>query len=367
MNYFKSIVILVSLVAAISPAFANIPVFTDSIVIPNENSYTDDDLGEFELVADREEKNRAELIKDAALASSAAYTVSSVVAQKSAPTRKQENYEHREAMIANGEQIVSFSADIQQTIAGKLVASGQTPAGIISILMRPGTRPRITVAFHGTESMRDLLTDANFFRRESLLLQHGRVHGGFLNRYMESREAMIDVIESLLFIHGLSIEEVDFLATGHSLGAALATLAALDIKKNLMMANSGKLDLVTFSSPRLVDRAGAREIERVLEWRVLRIARARDLVVSGLIGRLGYKHVNGKNGSITLEYISAMPSMKNHALKSILEDAISQENVRFETNHVGIVNTLSAYASEKIQNMSSVFNSLFKVPSLFSW
>ena len=57
-------------------------------------------------------------------------------------------------------------------------------------------------------------------------------------------------------------------AAGHSLGGALATLAAFDIRRHLQLTN---IHVVTFGAPRTGNRAFAREYEQLVPdtWHVI--------------------------------------------------------------------------------------------------
>ena len=74
-----------------------------------------------------------------------------------------------------------------------------------------------------------------------------QVHRGFFNAY----NAIAGNIRSELrtLIHAFPRAEI--LVTGHSLGGALATIAAADLRGSLRVAN--RIRLMTFGSPRVGD------------------------------------------------------------------------------------------------------------------
>lgn len=82
----------------------------------------------------------------------------------------------------------------------------------------------------------------------------GQTHCGFTNTYMSARERIFELLDKLPADKPLFI-------TGHSLGGALATLAALDIA-----ANRGPDGLIvyTFASPRVGDPQFARTYNRLV-------------------------------------------------------------------------------------------------------
>ena len=140
----------------------------------------------------------------------------------------------------------------------------------------------LLVVFRGTElgSLRDLLTDANVvWEREA---GAGRVHQGF--------KRALDSIWPALREHLLSVAQGRAVwLGGHSLGGALATLAARRL-------GADATGLVTFGSPRVGDSDFARQFD-CPAWRVVNnndiVARVppRPYVA---VGRLCYLDSNGQ-------------------------------------------------------------------------
>lgn len=91
------------------------------------------------------------------------------------------------------------------------------------------------LAFRGTESdkLEDLITDAMTFQVDTSF--SGRVHAGFANRFNRVKD---------LLPKPIAPANHSFLITGHSLGAAIATLAAIDTQP---------AKLITFGSPLVGD------------------------------------------------------------------------------------------------------------------
>jgi hypothetical protein len=290
-----------------------------------------------------ERKNLSTLIAEASLATDAAYNNSADVALKSSPKniKNQKGYESREKMVQNGEEVVTFSASIKKNpILGNIMAHGELPAGLVSYKEDLDGKARITIAFHGTECHRDALTDLNAFMQSgSTLGLKGRLHEGFNNRYLESREAMLAVIQGVLEAHGKSSEDVDFLITGHSLGGALATLAAVDIKKNL--TPKAKVDLITFNSPRVFDELGAAETETILQDRIIRAWRKGDPVSAILVGISGYKHVGRPIELEAKESVVPNP-IANHGHAHTVIDALGETSAVFKEDHVGFIGQMKA-------------------------
>jgi hypothetical protein len=162
-----------------------------------------------------------------------------------------------------------------------VVAAGFSPPVSFNI-SHSGTQafatlsPRRTafVAFRGTQpgNLADLLADARFGWAD--WPGGGRVHGGFKRAYDSV------AVEISAWLQASS--PVHVVATGHSLGAALATLLA---------ATRPDADLVTFGSPRVGDAAF---VETFLRRSVRRYVDCTDGVTSVPPEVLGYRHLNGE-------------------------------------------------------------------------
>lgn len=99
----------------------------------------------------------------------------------------------------------------------------------------------IIVAFRGTQTDTEWIIDSLVNQKPyPYALNSGNVHNGFLSIYESCRDSIMDMLVSLPAHKKL-------LATGHSLGGALATLHILDARINTAFAQYG---LYTFASPK---------------------------------------------------------------------------------------------------------------------
>jgi hypothetical protein len=109
----------------------------------------------------------------------------------------------------------------------------------------------ILISFRSTEAKyRDWLTDLDFFPKSEDM---ARVHGGF-------KTALDSVWPALTKIIGDNVLAPDgqpkpVILTGYSLGGALATIAAVRVRK--MMPRTGFVTVYTFGSPRVGNQAFA--------------------------------------------------------------------------------------------------------------
>ena len=309
MTYKTSLI--ASLLISFTPAFGEISVFTVT---------GRDEDPETVLIS---QKNEAPLIARCATAASASYNTTEQVALYSAPTRTQVGHDDRE-ILAQTHKITTFSA----TIPGY----GDAPAGLVACQRDPlSGKHRIVLSFHGTECRADLLTDvwARKVSGQEINIE-GYVHGGFYTRYMQSREAMLAALQNLLQNHhGIHADNFDLEVTGHSMGGALATIAAADIKR-VFEDRVSELKLVTFNSPRVVDSRGAQDIEGKLDGNAFRIWRKKDPISMVSFGTTivgwftGFKHVGV---SVPLEAVVDAYSLSNHSLNAMKRDASSEHAV----------------------------------------
>jgi triacylglycerol lipase len=128
----------------------------------------------------------------------------------------------------------------------------------------------VIIAFRGTQEPKDWLTDAGFDFRNT---PHGKVHKGF-DDALES--VWNQIVQTLEKIHQYG---QPLWITGHSLGGALAVLAAarlvLDIDQNIYKSVHG---LYTFGQPRVGDRTFVKTLDEEIKPRYFRFVNDNDIV-----------------------------------------------------------------------------------------
>jgi triacylglycerol lipase len=158
-----------------------------------------------------------------------------------------------------------LDAGLRRIARSKLLEQKGLPIGFIA-----GTRTDVYLVLRGTMTVTEFLRDFNINLSRYPYAGSGKVHEGFAQVYDKFRATILESLKSVAPGKRL------FLA-GHSLGAALATLAAPDI----CSATAFKSPVVyTFASPRVGDRAFAEEYNRLCRGRSFRIANTCDPVVS---------------------------------------------------------------------------------------
>ncbi|MCY6494195.1 lipase family protein [Leptolyngbya sp. GGD] len=99
------------------------------------------------------------------------------------------------------------------------------------------------IAFRGTNREIEAITDAIVFQNDYPISGYGKVHGGFLDLY----QSLLDQVQAAAKTFNPNLP---CYITGHSLGGALATLAALDLALKFPNLKT-RIQLYTYASPRV--------------------------------------------------------------------------------------------------------------------
>jgi triacylglycerol lipase len=124
--------------------------------------------------------------------------------------------------------------------------------------------------FRGTVTTSEWLRDLKIRLADYPHLDACKVHEGFLQTYNVFRPRIHDIVSAIDKRKHLFI-------AGHSLGAALATLALPDLAGSTGFSSAV---VYSYASPRVGDKAFAEAYNRLYEKRSFRIANTSDLVVS---------------------------------------------------------------------------------------
>lgn len=137
------------------------------------------------------------------------------------------------------------------------------------------------LAFRGTSSIKDIVTDAKAIKAR---MSEGEAHTGFVGAY---KSIMTDIKEEIKKMPGFPLY-----ITGHSLGAALATVATQYLEKDQIQGSKAPLrDQIaacyTFGSPRVGDKFFAEKLKSP----VYRVVNTTDIVTVVPLMLMGYSHV----------------------------------------------------------------------------
>jgi predicted lipase len=157
-------------------------------------------------------------------------------------------------------------------------------AGVKCFLRREINTLRIT--FRGTETPREWLSNFKFckktipFNNEKSKI---KVHTGFLNSYKnpEVRDKILEAVEDDTYCVKIS---------GHSRGAALAVLCAVDIQYNYPGRD---IEVILFGCPRVGNKWFVQSFNRRVN-KAVRIENSNDIVTKVPFAFMGYRHVGAR-------------------------------------------------------------------------
>jgi hypothetical protein len=158
----------------------------------------------------------------------------------------------------------------------------------------------IVASFRGTDAFQDILIDAKFWKsmadwryklqdilpeNNGLLPNDLSIHAGFEMQYVRIRNRLLNATLTL----ANRFPDYQIVFAGHSLGGALATLAAVDFTDRYGFGD--RISLYTFGAPRVGDSKWARYLNTLpFASRMYRIQRKGDPVVHLPPMWVGYEH-----------------------------------------------------------------------------
>ncbi|KAL8958030.1 MAG: hypothetical protein Q9193_004838 [Seirophora villosa] len=143
----------------------------------------------------------------------------------------------------------------------------------------------IVLAIRGSVSKKNWQADWNMVRVRINFCHDCRVHRGFHHSWYEIRDAVMENMKKAVEMH----PDYRIVVTGHSLGGAVATLAAGDLRR-LDEHFRTTTELYTFGSPRVANKKAATWLtaQSRFSWR---ITNGNDLVPRLPPRLFGYHHV----------------------------------------------------------------------------
>ncbi|KAK5059958.1 hypothetical protein LTR84_009841 [Exophiala bonariae] len=144
------------------------------------------------------------------------------------------------------------------------------------------TNGLIVISFRGSRSVRNFIADINFALVPWSICTGCSAHAGFLESWQSVRSIVQGAVEGAR----VAYPNYKIVSTGHSLGGALATLAAADLRKG-----GYTIDLFTYGSPMVGNRLLATFITGQTSAN-FRVTHAQDVVPKLPGYAFGFAHVS---------------------------------------------------------------------------
>ena len=156
------------------------------------------------------------------------------------------------------------------------------------------------VSFRGTVDLPNWITDFDFVKVPDLIDDpEALVHAGFYRAYNRVRQGILSAVNDALQQQSSPcFGSSRMVVTGHSLGAALSGLCALDLRKKFKNIPNLHIELNNFGMPRLGNVAFAYAFPGAVNvsWRMVHQA---DIVPHLPLQLMGYRHIATEVWSIS--------------------------------------------------------------------
>ncbi|KAJ3193580.1 hypothetical protein HK101_004591 [Irineochytrium annulatum] len=146
----------------------------------------------------------------------------------------------------------------------------------------------IAISFRGSRTMDNWIDDLMIAKPDCPFPgapEGAKIHYGFLNSWSLVRDDVMSHVSRLLLMY----PKFDIWFTGHSLGGALATLAAVDIRQTLGVPGF-RLKLLTFAQPRVGNGIWADWVDSLTFDHMLRVVNQDDLTPHLPPSFAGFRH-----------------------------------------------------------------------------
>ncbi|RKP33581.1 Alpha/Beta hydrolase protein, partial [Dimargaris cristalligena] len=173
------------------------------------------------------------------------------------------------------------------TLVGNFQSKNKRAVGYVAI---NNDIKSVSMVFRGTDNINQYLTDLQIKKKDwPDWAKDSAVHTGFLEAYESVSDSLYTQVTGQLAKH----PSHNLTISGHSLGAALASLAAVDfVHRNKTLANI--MRVVTFGKPRVGNQEYADHYNS-LDLDSLFVVNKDDIVPHLPPKTLGYRHENGEN------------------------------------------------------------------------
>lgn len=199
---------------------------------------------------------------------------------------------------------LSYNDVLPEDSKGKIFAINDSKTDVsYSIRVLDDT---LIIAFRGSDSKKDWMFNLDFHKKVipyNNFRSKIKVHSGFINAYKSRnvrgkiRKFITDKIKKIKL-------------TGHSYGAALAILCAVDLQYSF---NDRDYEVVVFGCPRIGNKAFKNSYNKRI-FKTLRVENKNDIITKVPFKIMGYCHV-GSRVLIGKNSLTFFPNMAKHTLQ----------------------------------------------------
>ncbi|APR97972.1 lipase family protein [Wolbachia endosymbiont of Folsomia candida] len=228
-------------------------------------------------------------------------------------------YKPKAEFINEGYSIIPFYSEKKSYSEGKRLAGFVFTKG-----------KEVTIAYRGTKYPDDVMIDLNAIfsltriSPEGEKIYNGRVHRGFHYGFQDSWPSLYKILATNANEQKVKIKDLKFNFTGHSMGGAIAKIAALYFNKK---AGAEDIHVATFGDPRVFDLTASEVYNDVLQEKTITVAQDKDPVPMVAPCGFGYDHV-GK--PLTLE---VPPTHGVHRIDGYYQAINDMEEKDFKSNN----------------------------------
>ncbi len=201
----------------------------------------------------------------------------------------------------------------------------------------------VTIAYRGTCDSYDFKRDVEIplIRQYELLPKGGKIHLGFYSVFENSWESLYGILKGYANDRGLEIRDLKINLTGHSMGGAVANIAALCLS---VTEDAKDLHIATFGAPRVFDCNAAKVCNGLFGRKTIRVVDRSDFIPSLPPNFMGYKHV-GKQLKIGRHSVPALHDHKLEVYHNLILK-IKPKNFKSDNNTSATCYILSRAARE---------------------
>ncbi|WP_375603858.1 lipase family protein [Wolbachia endosymbiont of Anurida maritima] len=184
----------------------------------------------------------------------------------------------------------------------------------------------ITIAYRGTKDLYDVMIDMNAMLSTSEFSpEGGRMHSGFYNSFKDSWNSLYKILNTHAKEQKSEIKDLKINLTGHSMGGAIAKIAALYLNKT---ESAEDVHVATFGDPRVFDLDASKFYNEALQEKTIRVTQHRqDPVPAVAPGFLGYVHVGAQLR------VEAPPTHGVHKIDGYYQAINNMEEKDFKSNN----------------------------------